>query len=249
MSSAGAPRRRFTSGFLPAGVALAVALIGAVGVAAHASKPPLPLLTGEWVNRASPPPRGLFHINGGCYDFSLEASWRGSATHSGLVGSFRSDRVEPGRDWVFAGRAYITEGGGTNTGAMTFKLVTPDKFFVTFKSDSGIGSGSFYIERVYPRHTLSGRPPPGRRWSIENKEFQPPCATVDAGSKVTFCNEQPFLEKLFSYSRYNKFETRALSKGQCVEETAHNPTSDPILFKVFSELHAKMKLTLIVPPA
>jgi hypothetical protein len=85
-------------------------------------------------------------------------------------------------------------------------------------------------------------------WILRSKDFVPRCATVDAGSRVTICNHNPFGEKLFSYSRYNKFETRNFFDGQCIHVTPTNPTRAPITFKIFSVIHSQMKLVLIVLP-
>ncbi len=84
---------------------------------------------------------------------------------------------------------------------------------------------------------------------------------IRAGTILRFCNRQPFIERPFSYSKHNEFGAQArihkrndpdsilLMSGECWTYTVKNPTNEPIVLKVFSEVHSQMKAVYTILPA
>lgn len=98
---------------------------------------------------------------------------------------------------------------------------------------------------------------------IHNR-YRPSQATVTNGAIITICNAQDYNAIPFSLNGYgNAFNVRAagsyhngvpkgvrvLRAGQCMKVTAKNPTTSPILFKIYDGIHSQARLMLTVMPS
>ena len=76
---------------------------------------------------------------------------------------------------------------------------------------------------------------------------------VRAGDVIKICNRDNYTAKPFSYSKENRFEgisgKQGLRPGNCITLTAKNPTNNPVIWKLFDEIHSYSKLFLVVLPA
>ena len=76
---------------------------------------------------------------------------------------------------------------------------------------------------------------------------------VRAGDVIRICNSDNYVAKPFSYSKENRFEgisgNQGLRPGNCITLTAKNPTDNPVIWKLFDEIHSYSKLFLVVLPA
>jgi hypothetical protein len=71
---------------------------------------------------------------------------------------------------------------------------------------------------------------------------------IESGALVTICNRQDFSERLFSLARPNKFKSATLKTGQCFKKRFVNPGTEPVVVKIYSELHSKMRFLLWIAP-
>jgi len=90
--------------------------------------------------------------------------------------------------------------------------------------------------------------------TIENKQFHPAVVNAHDGDVLHICQKDPFGDKLFSFSQYNRFGGGShpgginLHQGACSDVTLHDPTSGPVSVKIFSENHSQEKLRIAVYP-
>jgi len=110
---------------------------------------------------------------------------------------------------------------------------------------------------------------------ITNKQYQPPPTTlkipaefsnpastskgvlyarlaVRDGDTLKICNHDQLTMKPFSLNKgFTNFKAPGgqLKPGQCMTYVVHDNGNDPVLFKLFDELHARNKLFLVVLPA
>lgn len=103
---------------------------------------------------------------------------------------------------------------------------------------------------------------------IEGKQYIPPPKTpkipqefkehgvrfvVKAGDLIRICNAGKVICKPFSYDKINHFEGLSepggLHPGNCMVVKAQNPGNKPIYFRLFDEIHARIKLFMIVVPS
>jgi hypothetical protein len=94
-----------------------------------------PNMRGFWVNKAAPSsgPAWVLVQHGR----SVQATWRGGGTHSGLRGSFTGTLITHDTDSVVKGRMHVTEGALDVHGVMSFTIVSEDEFLLNYAQDNG----------------------------------------------------------------------------------------------------------------
>lgn len=101
-------------------------------------------------------------------------------------------------------------------------------------------------------------PPQIRNVSIESRGFSPATLAARAGDVLRICNGKRTRDRLFSYSKHNRFGAQnpddkknrfQLKPGECRDLTIHNPGSSPIKFDINSEIRSRAKVSIMVHPS
>jgi hypothetical protein len=177
------------------GLATAVVLLTGAVLVSSAPARSTPDLSGVWV--PSPTPDGSRYALFSSADRStLTVNWTGSpGPHGSLVGSFQGALNASGT--AYTGTMYVTEGGTTVTGTMTWTIDPFKEHFgspqldVTYHANNGTG-GSFDLQILL----LPARVAPGTQPAVQNQFDCPsggsPCEGVDQGDP-TASEASPFL--------------------------------------------------------
>ena len=66
---------------------------------------------------------------------------------------------------------------------------------------------------------------------------------------MTICNQDDFNHgPLFTLNTGNAKKSPQLKRGQCWHVQFHNPTTKPILIKIYDEIHSQQRFLLTVYP-
>lgn len=128
----------------------AAALASSSGPVAHTAAT-VSDLTGYWRNRVDPASYPAWQLAASNSLQILDASWRGAAAsgHPNLRGTFHGTLTQVGGADAYVGRFRVTEEGTVVSGAMTWKIDSPDQCEVYIQPDNGSTSHYVFI-RVGP---------------------------------------------------------------------------------------------------